>query len=179
MSFIFAEIDPLSAHIGSSSSIKESAEVIDIKLGVVISTSDPETCWNAFRIERILSTQSRFCLGNLVVLVTTGVGFPVIDYAFHGTLTQVTHVDWVVGTMKTVLTFAGMGLVLYGIKVVDPRIQGLFRTFTPGVEPPAEDVARFWALRRSRKKHCQSCFAIALVILTITPVLRFYRGTQW
>jgi hypothetical protein len=125
-------------------------------------------------IERILSAQPRLCLGFLVVLVATGVGFPVIDYAFHGNLTQVTHVDWIVGTMKTVLTFAGMGLVIHGIKVVDPRIQGLFRTFTPGVEPLAEDVARFWALRRSRKKHCQSCFAIALVILTITPVLRFF-----
>ena len=125
-------------------------------------------------IERILSVQPRLCLGFLAVLIATGLAFPVIDYAFHGHLSQVTHVDWIVGTAKTVLTLAGTGLVIYGIKVVDPKIQGIFRTFTPGVEPPQEDVARFWALRRSRKKHCQTCFAIALAILFITPVLRFF-----
>ena len=125
-------------------------------------------------IEKILSFQPRLCLGLIIVLIATGLGFPAIDYAFHGYLTQVSIVDWMSGTGKTVLALIGLVIVAYGIKVVDPQIQTLFATFSPDAEPAAEDVTRFWALRLKRKKLCQKCLWLAVAILVITPILRFY-----
>jgi hypothetical protein len=125
-------------------------------------------------MERILSAQPRLCFVLILTLLATGLLFPVIDYGFNGHLTQVTSVDWVVGSLKALLALTGLGIVAYGIKVVDPQIQGLFGSFQPDAEPPAEDLARFWTLRKYRKKLCTVCFWLGLSIVLITPVMRFF-----
>jgi sulfur relay (sulfurtransferase) complex TusBCD TusD component (DsrE family) len=37
---------------------RNTPEIIDMKLGVVISTNDPETCWNAFRFANFARTKN-------------------------------------------------------------------------------------------------------------------------
>ncbi|MBI2300134.1 MAG: hypothetical protein HYU66_14525 [Armatimonadetes bacterium] len=125
-------------------------------------------------MERILTVQPRLCYGLILTLIGTGLMFPVIDYGFHGMLTQVSSSDWVVGSLKALLALTGLGIVIYGIRVVDPQIQGLFGSFSPDADPPAEDLARFWALRKYRKKLCTFCLWLGLSILLITPVMRFF-----
>jgi hypothetical protein len=79
-----------------------------------------------------------------------------------------------IGALKSVLALIGLGIVVYGIRVVDPQIQSLFATFSVDAEPDADNVSRFWSLRLKRKKLCQKCLWLAVAILVITPILRFY-----
>lgn len=125
-------------------------------------------------MERILTVQPRLCFGLILTLIATGLMFPVIDYGFHGTLTQVSASDWVVGGLKALLALTGLAVVVYGIRVVDPQIQRLFAGFKPDAEPPADDLARFWALRKYRKKLCTFCLWLGVTIILVTPVMRFF-----
>ena len=126
-------------------------------------------------MENILSLQPRLCFTFIVILIVTGFTFPLIHYGFHGEWREVSNLPLAIFTAKTILAFAGLAINIHGVWILDPEIQKTFATFSPGSQPPDELLNRFWALRATRKRICQFCFALALTIVMITPILRFYK----
>jgi hypothetical protein len=126
-------------------------------------------------IENILSLQPKLCFAFIVTLILTGFFFPVIHYGFHGEWREVSSLALVVFSAKTILALIGLSINIHGIWVLDPQVQEVFATFTPSEQPPDEILNRFWALRGRRKRLCQFCFGLALTIVAITPILRFYK----
>jgi hypothetical protein len=125
-------------------------------------------------IERILSLQPRLCFAFIVVLIATGFAFPVIHRAFHGAWREVSALALAAFTVKTLLVFAGFGLVLYGLLAIDPKVRALFAQIKPDVATPQPLLDEFWAWRAKRKFFCKICFWLAVAILVVTPLLRFY-----
>ena len=125
-------------------------------------------------IEDLLSVQPRLCFWFILGLIATGFAFPLIYYGFHGEWQQREAIVYVAVTVKTLLVFVGFGIVAYGMLVIDHQIQGLFRQFGPDVQPPQDQLDRFFALRARRKKFCTVCLYLAVAILVITPILTRY-----
>lgn len=125
-------------------------------------------------IERILSVQPRLCFAFILVLIVTGFAFPVIHRLFHGEWRAVGGLAFAAFTVKAALVFAGFGIVLYGMLKIDPKVQALFAQIRPDAQPPKELLDEFWAWRARRKRFCQFCYGLAVAILVVTPILRFY-----
>ncbi len=126
-------------------------------------------------IENILSLQPKLCFTLIITLIITGFAFPIIHYAFHGEWREASNLSLVIFSTKTFLALIGLAINIHGIWILDPEIQKTFATFSPAKQPPDELLNRFWALRSKRKKFCQFCFGLALTIVIITPILRFYK----
>ncbi len=125
-------------------------------------------------MEEILSQQPKLCFAFILILITSGFGFPLIHYAFHGAFRATSTLAYIALSLKTLLVLVGLGIVIYGMTTIDKRIQALFKTFAPGVQPEPEALSRFFSLRATRRKWCKVCFVLAMAILVITPILRFY-----
>jgi hypothetical protein len=126
-------------------------------------------------MESVLSLQPKLCFGFIIILILTGFAFPLIHYGFHGKLRDVSNLSLTVFYAKTVLAFIGLAIVTHSVFILAPQIAKTFATFTPDKQPPDEVLNRFWALRAKRKMLCQFCFILALIIVIITPILRFYK----
>ncbi len=126
-------------------------------------------------IENLLSLQPRLCFAFIIILIMTGFSFPLIHYAFHGAWREASSLSLTIFSVKTILASIGLAINIHGIWVLDPVIQKTFATFSPTEQPPDELLNRFWALRTTRKRICQFCFGLALTIVIMTPVLRFYK----
>ncbi len=126
-------------------------------------------------MENILSFQPRLCFAFIVTLIVTGFTFPLIHYGFHGEWREVSNLPLAIFIAKTILAFIGLAINIHGIWILDPEIQKTFATFSPANQPPDELLNRFWALRTTRKRLCSVCFGLALTIVIITPILRFYK----
>ena len=126
-------------------------------------------------MENILSLQPKLCFSFIVTLIITGFAFPLIHYAFHGEWREASDLSLAIFAAKTILAFIGLAINIHGVWILDPEIQKTFATFSPTEQPPDELLNRFWALRTTRKKFCQFCFGLALTIVIITPILRFYK----
>ena len=125
-------------------------------------------------IEDLLSVQPRLCFWFIVGLIATGFAFPLIYYGFHGEWQQRTPFIYAALAVKTLLVFLGFGIVNYGMFVIDKQIQSMFRQFKPEEAPPQDQLDAFFALRAKRKRFCKICLGLAVAILAITPLLRFY-----
>jgi len=108
-------------------------------------------------------------------LIITGFAFPLIHYAFHGEWRQVSNLSLAIFSAKAILAFIGLSINIHGVWILGPEIQKTFASFSPSEQPPDELLNRFWALRAKRKRLCQFCFGLALTIVIITPILRFYK----
>jgi uncharacterized membrane protein YwzB len=126
-------------------------------------------------MEKVLSFQVRFCFALISILILTGLAFPLIHYGFHGQWREITILPRAVFIAKTVLALIGLSIVAHGVWILDPEVQGTFATFSSDQQPPDELLNRFWRLRSKRKALCQFCLGLALTIVAITPVLRFYK----
>lgn len=126
-------------------------------------------------IEDLLSVQPRLCFWFILGLIATGFAFPLIYYGFHGAWQQRSTLVYAALALKTLLVFVGFGIVNYGMFVIDRQIQYLFRQFSPDVQPPRDQLDRFFALRARRKKFCTICLYLAAAILVVTPILRFWN----
>ena len=126
-------------------------------------------------MENILRLQPRLCFALIITLIITGFTFPLIHYAFHGEWRETTNLTLAIFSAKAILAFVGLAINIHGIWILDPEIQKTFATFSPTKQPPDELLNRFWALRTKRKRFCQFCFGLALIIVIITPILRFYK----
>jgi len=126
-------------------------------------------------VESVLNLQPKLCFGFIIVLIITGFIFPLIHYSFHGEWRDVSRLVLTIFSAKTVLAFIGLAVMIHGVWILGPEIQKTFASFSPNTQPPDEVLNRFWAFRATRKKICQFCFGLALIIVIITPVLRFYK----
>jgi hypothetical protein len=126
-------------------------------------------------MESVLSFQPRLCFALIITLVITGFAFPLIHYGFHGAWREVSDLSLVIFSAKAILAFIGLAIVTHSVYILAPQIAEIFATFSPEKQPPDELLNRFWALRAKRKMLCQACFMLALVIVVITPILRFYK----
>ncbi len=126
-------------------------------------------------MENILSLQPRLCFTFIIILIITGFAFPLIHYGFHGQWREVGNLVLVIFLAKTILAFIGLSINIHGVWILDPEIQKTFASFTPKDQPPDELLNRFWGLRAKRKRLCQICFGLAVTIVIITPILRFYK----
>lgn len=126
-------------------------------------------------MENILSIQPRLCFSFIIIMIITGFAFPVIHYAFHGEWRDVSNLSLVVFSSKVILAFIGLTINIYGIWKLDPIIQETFSAFSPSEDPSDELLNRFWTLRKRRKNLCKVCFVLALTIVIITPILRFFK----
>jgi hypothetical protein len=126
-------------------------------------------------IENVLSLQLKLCFAFIVILIITGFIFPIIHYGFHGEWREVGNLALVIFSAKTILAFIGLAINVHGVWILGPEIQKTFASFSPAEQPPDEILNRFWAFRTTRKRLCQVCFGLALTIVAITPILRFYK----
>ena len=126
-------------------------------------------------MESVLSLQPKLCFAFITVLIFTGFAFPLIHYAFHGGWLQVSNLSLTVFWTKTILAFIGLAIVTHSVWILAPQIAKTFATFSHDKQPPDEILNRFWTLRAKRKMLCQFCFILALIIVVITPILRFYK----
>lgn len=126
-------------------------------------------------LENVLTFQVRFCFALILTLIISGFAFPLIHYAFHGGWREASNLALSVFAAKAILATIGLAINTHGVFILDPQIQQTFATFAPDAQPPDELLNRFWALRGLRKKLCGFCFCLALVIVVITPILRFYK----
>jgi hypothetical protein len=126
-------------------------------------------------VENVLSLQPRLCFAFISILIITGFTFPLIHYAFHGEWREVSNFVLTIFSAKTILAFIGLAINIHGVWILDPEIQKTFATFSPTEQPRDEILNRFWALRTTRKRTCQFCLGLALTIVIITPILRFYK----
>ncbi len=126
-------------------------------------------------VENILSLQPKLCFVFILILIITGFAFPFIHYGFHGEWREVSNLVLVIFSAKTILALIGLAINIHGVWILDPEIQKTFMTFSPTEQPPDELLNRFWALRTTRKQLCRFCFGLALTIVIITPILRFYK----
>lgn len=126
-------------------------------------------------LENVLDFQVKLCFALISTLIITGFIFPLIHYGFHGQLREVSNLVLYVFAAKAILAFVGLAINTHGVFILNPEIQRTFAAFTPNEDPPDELLNKFWALRSMRKKLCAFCFCLALVIVVITPILRFYK----
>lgn len=126
-------------------------------------------------MESVLSLQPKLCFAFILVLILTGFAFPLIHYSFHGEWKDVSGLSLSVFWTKAILAFVGLSIVIHSVWILAPQIAKTFATFRPDKEPSDELLNRFWALRAKRKMLCQFCFILALIIVCITPILRYYK----
>lgn len=126
-------------------------------------------------MESVLSLQPKLCFAFIITLILTGFAFPLIHYGFHGGWREVTTLSLAIFSAKAILAFIGLSIVTHSVWILAPQIAEIFSTFAPEKQPSDELLNRFWTLRAKRKMLCQFCFILALVIVVITPILRFYK----
>jgi hypothetical protein len=126
-------------------------------------------------MESVLSLQPKLCFAFIITLILTGFAFPLIHYGFHGEWKEVSELSLIIFSAKAILAFIGLAIVTHSIWILAPQIVKTFASFSPEKQPPDELLNRFWALRAKRKMLCQFCFVLALIIVIITPILRFYK----
>lgn len=126
-------------------------------------------------MESVLSLQPKLCFAFIITLILTGFAFPLIHYEFHGEWKEVSELSLIVFSAKAILAFIGLAIVTHSIWILAPQIAKTFASFSPEKQPADELLNRFWSLRSKRKMLCQFCFILALIIVIITPILRFYK----
>ena len=126
-------------------------------------------------MESVLNLQLKLCFSFILILIITGFLFPIIHYLFHGEWREVSSLSLTIFSTKTILAFIGLAINIHGVWILGPEIQRTFASFAPTEQPPDEVLNRFWTFRATRKKLCQVCFGLALTIVIITPILRFYK----
>lgn len=126
-------------------------------------------------IENVLAFQVKLCFALILTLIITGFAFPLIHYGFHGQWREASALALSVFAAKAVLAAIGLAINSHGVWILAPEIAKTFAAFSPTEQPPDELLNRFWALRGLRKSLCAFCFGLALIIVAITPILRFYK----
>ncbi len=125
-------------------------------------------------VEDTIQGLEPYCWAFIILLFVTGFGFPATYYIFHGQLKELNSTVFMVFLLKHVFVLGMVGVVLNASFFINPKIRDIFSKFSPDTQPQEEMVKTFFALRAKRKKICKICFVFALLILAISPVLRFH-----
>ncbi|MBI5049402.1 MAG: hypothetical protein HZC11_00630 [Nitrospirae bacterium] len=125
-------------------------------------------------VEDTIQGLEPYCWTFIILLFLTGFGFPAAYYAFHGELREFDSTVFTAFVLKHIFVLGMVTIAFYISFFVNPKIKDIFSKFSPDAAPQEETVNTFFALRAKRKKLCKICFVFAILILVISPVLRFY-----
>jgi len=124
-------------------------------------------------VEDTIQGLEPYCWTFIILLFITGFGFPLTYYIFHGELKKVSSAATVAFLIKHLFV---LGMVIIALIIsfsINPKIREVFSKFNPEITPNEEMAKQFFSLRARRKKLCKICFIFALLILIVTPILRF------
>ncbi len=124
-------------------------------------------------VEDVITSQPMLCWLAIIVLFATGFGFPVVHILFHGQIKQVSTVGWVAFGVKHAFVLGIVGILFYGTFIINPKLRELFARFKEGEPADPETEKQFFALRGVRKKWCDRCLVLGVLVLLVSPVLRF------
>lgn len=125
-------------------------------------------------VEDAIQGLEPYCWTFIILLFVTGFGFPITYYVFHGELREISSIAFVAFLLKHLFVLGMVIIAFYISFSINPRIREAFLKFTPDKTPDEEISKQFFSFRAKRKKLCKICFVFALLILVISPVLRFY-----
>ena len=125
-------------------------------------------------VEDTIQGTEPYCWAFIITLYATGFAFPVVYFAFHGQLAEFSAVAFGAFILKHIFVLALVMFAFYVTFSVNPKIRTLFATFSPAADPREEDAKSFFALRARRKMVCKMCLVAGILILLVSPVLRFY-----
>lgn len=125
-------------------------------------------------VEDTIQGLEPYCWTFIILLFVTGFGFPATHYAFHGELKEVGSVVKAAFLIKHILVLGMVAMAGTIAFTINPKIRDVFSKFSPDAQPQEELVNKFFGFRAKRKKLCKICFVFAILILVISPVLRFY-----
>lgn len=125
-------------------------------------------------VEDTIQGLEPYCWAFIILLFATGFGFPAAYYAFHGQLREFNPAIFTAFILKHIFVLGMVTNVFYISFFINPKIREAFSKFSPDTAPQEETVNTFFSLRAKRKKLCKICFVFAILILVISPVLRFY-----
>jgi hypothetical protein len=125
-------------------------------------------------VEDTIQGLEPYCWTFIILLFVTGFGFPAAHYAFHGQMKEFNTIVFASFLLKHLFVLGMLAIMFIVTFSVNPRIREIFSKFSPDTPPQDEEMVKtFFALRMKRKKVCQICFVFAILILAISPVLRF------
>jgi hypothetical protein len=125
-------------------------------------------------VEDAIQGLEPYCWTFFVLLFVTGFGFPITYYLFHGEFKKVEAIVILALVLKHIFVLGMFVIAIIISTSINPRIRDVFARFSPDTSPDEEAVKQFFAFRARRKKLCKICLVFAILILVITPVLRFY-----
>lgn len=124
-------------------------------------------------VEDTLQGNAPYCIAFMSTLWLTGIGMPLMHYAFHGALREL-HVVAMVALVVKLVSIAGMmGIMFIIFFRLNPRLRALFAGFSPDAAPKPDDEKEFFAKRARRKALCETCLKLAVVVLVSSAFLRF------
>ncbi|MBM3234875.1 hypothetical protein FJZ31_01120 [Candidatus Poribacteria bacterium] len=125
-------------------------------------------------VEDTIQGLEPYCWTFIILLFATGFGFPITYYAFHGKLKDFSSVVFTTFLLKHLFVVGMVVIAFYITFFINPKIKEIFLKFSPETLPQEEIANSFFGLRAKRKKLCKICFVFALLILIVSPILRFY-----
>jgi len=124
-------------------------------------------------VEDTIQGLEPYCWTFIALLFITGFGFPAVYYFFHGKMQEFGPSVFSAFILKHIFVLGMVSIAFYITFFINPKIRDNFSKFSPGQQPQEEMVKKFFGLRAKRKKLCRICFVFAILILVISPVLRF------
>ena len=124
-------------------------------------------------VEDTIQGLEPYCWTFIALLFITGFGFPAVYYMFHGKMHEFSPSVFSAFMLKHVFVAGMVSIAFYITFFINPKIREIFLRFSPGQQPQEEMVKAFFGLRAKRKKLCKICFVFAILILALSPVLRF------
>ena len=125
-------------------------------------------------VEDTIQGLEPYCWTFIIVLFVTGFGFPITHYVFHGQLRETSSTVHAAFVLKHIFVLGMVSIAFYITFFINPKIKIIFQKFSQEVLPEEQLLSQFFTLRAQRKNLCKICFVFALLILIISPVLRFY-----
>ncbi|MBI5195052.1 MAG: hypothetical protein HZA10_01880 [Nitrospirae bacterium] len=125
-------------------------------------------------VEDTIQGLEPYCWTFIFVLFVTGFGFPITYYAFHGQLKEFDAVVFTAFVLKHVFVIGMVAMAGTIAFTINPKIKEVFSKFSPDAQPQEDMVNKFFGLRAKRKKLCKICFVFSILILAISPALRYY-----
>ncbi|MBI5408015.1 MAG: hypothetical protein HZA14_01460 [Nitrospirae bacterium] len=124
-------------------------------------------------VEDTIQGLEPYCWTFILLLFVTGFGFPAVYYAFHGQMKEFNQTVFIAFVLKHIFVLGMVSIAFYITFFINPKIKEAFSKFSPDTAPDEETVNKFFGLRAKRKQLCKVCFVFALLVLIVSPLLRF------
>ncbi len=124
-------------------------------------------------VEDVITSQPMLCWLAIIVLFATGFGFTAVHVLLHGQIKEVSTLTMAAFGVKHVFVVGIVAILFYGTFVINPKLKELFAKFKEGEPPDPETEKEFFALRGVRKKWCDRCLVLGVLVLLLSPILRF------